>query len=146
MDRAIQPVLDTAIFTGTGVKSTEANGMEDRISQDTDHFTTEYFGSDSSSYLWRQQNQYAPYGNQRRIVTVVVNTGYANQGGTLYQPNQQLIAVGYAQFFLYSLTYDPGGNPTYCGEYIGNNPCEGCKGKTARPGDGSATYVLRLVQ
>jgi putative Flp pilus-assembly TadE/G-like protein len=146
MDRAVQPIIDQAIFTGSGVKSTEGKGMEDRISQDTDHFTTEYFGNDSSSYLWRQQNGYAPYGNERRIVTVVVNTGFANQGGTLYAANQQLIAVGYAQFFLYALTYDPGGNATYCGEYIGNDPCEGCKGRTARPGDGSTTNVVRLVQ
>jgi hypothetical protein len=118
--------------------------MEDHISQNIGHCTTKYFGNDSRSYLWRQlHHQHAPYGNERRVVTVVVNTGFANQGGTLYATDQQLIAVGYAQFYLYALTYDPGGNATYCGEY---NPCEGCKGKTARPGDGSSTYVVRLVR
>jgi hypothetical protein len=146
MDRTVQPVMDQVIFQGNGAKGTEANAMADRVLQDSDHVTTEYFGNDSNSYLWRQQHAYSPYGNNRRVVTVMVNTGYANQAGTPYTTAQQYISVGYAQFFLYDTSYDPGGNATYCGEYIGNNPCEGCKGGTARPGDGADAYVIRLVQ
>jgi Flp pilus assembly protein TadG len=146
MDRTVQPVIDQVVFQGNGAKGSESNGMSDRILQDPDHFTTEYFGNDSNSYLWRQQHSYTPYGNNRRVVTVMVNTGFADKNGTPYTTSQQYIGVGYAQFFLYDLNYDASGNATYCGEYIGNNPCEGCKGGTARPGDGAAAYVIRLVQ
>ncbi len=146
MDRTVQPVMDQMVFQGNGAKGTEANAMEQRIAQDTDHVTTDYFGNSNSAYLWRQQHAYTPYGNNRRVVTVMVNTGYANKAGTAYTTSQQYIGVGYAQFFLSDLTYASSGNATYCAEYIGNNPCEGCKGGTARPGDGADTYVIRLVQ
>jgi hypothetical protein len=118
--------------------------MSDRVNQDTDNFSTCYLCA--NGYLARQKNLTAPYGNNRRVVTVIVNSGFASSTGAAYPANQQNLGVGYAQFFLSELTYQNGQHDTFCAEYIGNNPCVGCKGATAAPGDGSGDYIIRLVQ
>ncbi len=149
-------------FGGSGNKGTEANAMEDRVAQDTDHVTTEYYysgtkptgivgagsawvGSNSDSYLWRQQNNYSPAGNNRRVVTVLVNAGFAQSNGTAWGASAYT-AVGYGQFFLYELNYAANQHDTFCAEYLGNNPCTGCSSATALVGDGSTSYIIRLVE
>ena len=174
--RAEVPVLDQSatINGGNGNKGTEANAMEDRVNQDSDNISTEYYtdsqisgfysanssvltaafltgraGADLNSYNWRRDNPTGlPYvGNGRRVVTVLVNSGARSSTadpGTYYaSPNTVL---GYAQFFLYELTYRAAPQDTYCAEYVGNNPCIGCAGETAIPGDGKSEIIIRLEQ
>jgi Flp pilus assembly protein TadG len=175
--RAEVPVLDQSatINGGNGNKGTEASAMEDRVNQDADHFSTEYYtdaeitafynaapagavtsafltgraGADPNAYNWRRDNPngLTYVGNGRRVVTVLVNSGArsstANPGTFYASPNTVL---GYAQFFLYELTYKAKPQDTYCAEYIGNNPCTGCAGGTAVPGDGKSEIIIRLEQ
>jgi hypothetical protein len=142
--------------------------MDARVAQDSDHITTEYFysgtkpagiqggggswvSSSQDSYLWRQNQTtptVTPIGNNRRVVTVLVNSGYARSDGTPWSTlgHAAETTLGYAQFFLYDLSYDASQNKSFCAEYIGNSPCTGCAGGTAVPGDGSTAYIIRLVQ
>ncbi len=112
-------------------------------------FLTGRAGADTNSYNWRRDNPTGlPYvGNGRRVVTVLVNSGARSSAmapGAFYaNPNEVL---GYAQFFLYELTYKAKPQDTYCAEYIGNNPCVGCAGETAIPGDGKSEIIIRLEQ
>jgi hypothetical protein len=168
MGRGQVPALGELVteYGGNGNKGGDANAMDARVQQDTDRVTTEYFYSgtknaaigggafvtqNSDSYLWRQQQAtpvVTPIGNNRRVVTVLVNAGYNRSDGTSWAtlghtPN---LTLGYAQFFLYDLSYDASQNHSFCAEYIGNSPCTGCTGGTAIPGDGSTAYIIRLVE
>jgi Putative Flp pilus-assembly TadE/G-like len=112
-------VGDTVNMTG-GAKNTEADALDERVAQDTDH-TSQRF----SQYVANGT------GNGRRIVLLPINT---------YNPNYTLL--GFRAFFL--LTdgfYDGGGNDPFCAEYIGPYTRGGSHAGAGNPG----AYVVRLA-
>ena len=114
--------LDKSVSPTTGDKNKEVKALNDRADQDTDKTSTTY-----ASYS----------GNGRRLITVVVNNGYANSAGTAYSSDKQAIAVGYAQFLLLptgSYTQNGGSNNPWCAVYVGPAPVV----DSARTGGGAS--------
>ena len=100
----------------TGTKNSIVKALNDRAAQDTDNTSQIY-----TDYLDKTTN----HGNGRRLITVIVNSGYANSAGVAYPANQQAIGLGYAQFLLLPTgTYDQSGgsNNPWCAVYVGPAP------------------------
>jgi Flp pilus assembly protein TadG len=111
--------IDHSVNPTTGDKNKEVKALNDRAAQDTDATSTAY-----ASYV----------GNGRRIITVIVNNGYANSSGTAYSSDKQAIGLGYAQFLLLpgGYTQQTGGNNPWCAIYVGPSPSD----DTVRGGSG----------
>jgi len=101
--------IDHSVNPTTGDKNKEVKALNDRAAQDTDTTSTTY-----ASYA----------GNGRRVITVIVNNGYANSSGTAYSSDKQAIGLGFAQFLLLpgNYTQQTGGNNPWCAIYIGSSP------------------------
>jgi len=122
--------LDQQVSLSGGNKNSEGDSLTNRFNQDSDTTSTHY-----SSYT----------GNGRRLITVAVNSGFTDNAGNPLPANQQAVVVGFAQFFLYTSTYDNGSNSAWCAEYVGHSALEGSN----NPGGGSAgpgVYVVRLTK
>jgi len=126
--------IDQSVNPTTGDKNKEVKALNDRAAQDMD----------STSPSYESYN-----GNGRRLITVIVNNGYANSAGVPYPPNQQAIGLGYAQFLLLpagSYTQNGGSNNPWCAIYVGPSPSNA----TPRSGGGGANRgrgvgVVRLT-
>ena len=110
--------INQSVMPTTGEKNKEVKALNDRASQDTDNTSVTY-----TDYLINHT------GNGRRLVTVIVNSGYADSTGTLYPSNQQAIGLGYAQFLLLpnppgnpGYTMNAGSNNAWCAVYVGPAP------------------------
>jgi len=102
--------IDQSVNPTTGQKNSIVKALNDRAAQDTDN----------SSLSYANYN-----GNGRRLITVIVNNGYANAAGVPYASNQQAIGLGYAQFLLLptgSYTQNGGSNNPWCAVYVGAAP------------------------
>jgi hypothetical protein len=105
--------IDQSVNPTTGDKNKEVKALNDRAAQDTNNTSTtptDYFDT--------------PH-NGRRLITVIVNNGYANSAGVPYPSNQQAIGLGYAQFLLLrdgDYTQNGGSNNPWCAIYVGPAP------------------------
>ena len=125
--------IDQSVHPTTGDKNKEVKSLNDRAAQDTDN----------------DHQSYADYrGNGRRLVTVLVNNGYADGTGQAYPLNQQAIGLGYAQFLLLrngDYTMNGGSNNPWCAIYVGPSPAVDTP-KTGGGGTrGRGVSVVRLT-
>jgi hypothetical protein len=124
--------LNVSVDPTNGAKGTEADAIATRISQDTDTTSTDY-----AHYT----------GNGRRLVTVVVQSGYRDSSGALLSASNQAIAVGYAQFLLVpSSNYDQAGNKPWCAIYVGDSPLEDSSNTGGGDSNGQGVSYVRLSQ
>jgi hypothetical protein len=118
---------------GSGDKNAIVDAINNRIQQDTDQSAVNYV-----SY----------HGNGRRLITVIVNSGYGYRDltGTALPGTAQWRALGYAQFLLLP-SYDKsgGGNNAWCAIYVGDDPEFGT-GHTGFGGNGRGQAFVRLTQ
>lgn len=115
------------IELSSGEKNGAKEQMTTRVQSDTDHTSTTYAQYEANVSGGNR------VGNGRRIVAVPVITG----GGSSTQP-----VLGFAAFFLQSLSYHVGGNEPFCGTYIGSYTV----GANASSGAGVGVTKLRLVR
>jgi Flp pilus assembly protein TadG len=128
--------LNMSVDPTNGAKSTEADAIANRVAQDGDR--------NSSTYADYVAN---PDHNGRRLVTVVVQSGYRDASGTLLPEAQQAIAVGFAQFLLLpSSNYHHAGNKEWCAIYVGNSPLMGGANTGGVGNNGQGVSYLRLSQ
>jgi hypothetical protein len=100
--------IDQSVNPTTGEKNSIVKALNDRVAQDSDTTSTTY-----PSYS----------GNGRRLITVIINNGYANAAGTPYSSDQQAIGLGYAQFLLLpDYSQSGGSNNPWCAIYVGPSP------------------------
>jgi Flp pilus assembly protein TadG len=100
--------IDQSVNPTTGQKNSIVKALNDRVAQDSDTTSTTY-----PSYS----------GNGRRLITVIINNGYANAAGTPYSSDQQAIGLGYAQFLLLpDYSQSGGSNNPWCAIYVGPSP------------------------
>jgi hypothetical protein len=128
---------------GNGVKSLD-NDLNLRVGQDSDRTSATYAAYAS-----------AHRGNGRRLVTVVVRSGfgYANAGvwgagGTALPQSAKNIALGYGQFLLLaeSEPYNNNGNHSpFCAIYVSDDPTFGTT-KTGWGVNGVGESFVRLTQ
>jgi len=123
--------IDQSVNPTTGQKNSIVKALNDRVAQDSDSTATTY-----SSYS----------GNGRRLITVIINNGYANAAGTAYSSDQQAIGLGYAQFLLLpDYSQSGGSNNPWCAIYVGPSPAV----DTPKTGGGGArgrgVGVVRLT-
>ena len=127
--------VNQSVTPTTGDKNKEVTAFNTRVSQDGDTTSTTV-----SDYLANSKH------NGRRLVTVMVNNGYANAAGVVYSSSQQAIGLGYAQFLLLpSYTKNGGANNAWCAVYVG----PGAASDTPSGGAVSSSTgvaVIRLVQ
>jgi Flp pilus assembly protein TadG len=131
--------IDQSVTPTTGDKNKEVKALNDRAAQDTNNTSTTY-----ADYL---ANTTTP-GNGRRLITVIVNNGYANSAGTPYASNQQGIGLGYAQFLLLptgSYTASGGSNNPWCAIYIGPAPAYDTPKSGGGGANGKGVGVVRLT-
>ena len=125
--------IDQTVNPTTGDKNKEVKAFNDRAAQDTDNTSLTY-----ANYA----------GNSRRLITVVVNNGWADSAGVAYPANQQTIGLGYAQFLLLrDGDYSQGGgsNNPWCAIYVGPSPAVDTS-KTGGGGTrGKGVGVVRLT-
>jgi hypothetical protein len=117
----------------TGQKNSIVKAVNDRAAQDTDNTSLSY-----ASYN----------GNGRRLVTVIVNNGYANAAGVAYPSNQQAIGLGYAQSLLLptgSYTQNGGSNNPWCAVYVGPSPTADTPQSGGAGNRGRGVGVIRLT-
>jgi hypothetical protein len=108
--------INQSVMPTNGTKNSIVKALNDRAAQDTDNTSMTY-----TDYL----NNTTNHGNGRRLITVIVNSGYANSAGVAYPSNQQAIGLGYAQFLLLPTgSYDQSGgsNNPWCAVYVGPAP------------------------
>src|SRR6185436_16469927 len=100
----LDSLLNNSVDPTNGAKSAEQNAIGVRIGQDGDTTSTTYDDYKNSAGH-----------NGRRLVTVVVQSGYRDAAGVMLATNQQAVAVGYAQFLLLPISqYDQAGNKSWC--------------------------------
>jgi hypothetical protein len=125
--------IDQSVNPTTGDKNKEVKALNGRAAQDTDNTSLTY----------------PPYsGNGRRLITVIVNSGYANSAGTPYPSNQQAIGLGYAQFLLLptgSYTQNGGSNNPWCAVYVGPAPTTDTPDSGGAGNRGRGVGVVRLT-
>ena len=135
--RPISFTVGQSVDPGTGQKNGPlTKAINDRVAQDSD----------------RTSPTYATYsGNGRRLVTVVVQSGFnlAATGVALLN-SQQNVALGYAQFLLLPQVngndpYDSNPHVPFCAVYVGNSP-EGGTTHTGFGGNGVGEAFVRLTQ
>jgi len=129
-------ILNQQVNMTGGAKGTEADALAARIAQDTDPTTNPY-----QSYVNAQN------GNGRRVVTMAINSGPSDNNGVARPADQQNVVVGFAQFFLTSMTYPKAGNQAWCAEYIGPGALVISQSNSAASTNGAnGAYVVRLTQ
>jgi Flp pilus assembly protein TadG len=132
---SLNNLLNVNVDTTNGAKSAERDAIQTRIGQDHDTTDTTY-----SAYR-------AGWGNGRRLVTVVVQSGFRDQAGVLLPANQTSIGVGYAQFLLLPANqYDQAGNKPWCAVYVGNAPLEDAVNTGGVGANGQGVSYVRLSQ
>jgi Flp pilus assembly protein TadG len=112
--------IDQSVNPTTGDKNKEVTALNNRAAQDTDNTSMTY-----ATYS----------GNGRRLITVVVNSGFSNSAGIAYPADKRSIGLGYAQFLLLPTgSYDKNGgvNNPWCAVYVGPAPAT----DTAKSGGG----------
>src|SRR5262249_35463006 len=132
----INIVLDQSVDPTSGDKNKEISALQTRIGQDVDSTSTTI-----SDYMSNSAH------NGRRLITVVVNNGLADQFGNAYPSSQQAIAVGYAHFLLLpadQYTKNGGSNNPWCAIYVGNSPVPGESTAGAGGAKGQGIGRLRL--
>jgi hypothetical protein len=142
-DAIISDHLDYAIHLDTllndnvdptnGAKSAERDALATRIGQDTDTTSTDY-----AHYT----------GNGRRLVNVIIQSGYRDASGNLLNATTQAAhGVGYAQFLLLPASeYDQAGNKPWCAVYVGNAPIENANNTGGGNTSGQGISYVRLSQ
>jgi hypothetical protein len=136
----IQVYLDQSVTPTTGTKNSDTTALDARVAQDGDTTSTTY-----ADYIAN------PAHNGRRLITTIVNSGYADASGNPLPANQQAIGVGFAQFLLLpDYSKSGGANNAWCAIYVGPAPLvdgEGTGGGTGGGGtSGGGVAVIRLVQ
>jgi hypothetical protein len=125
--------IDQSVNPTTGDKNKEVKALNDRAAQDTDNTSMTY-----ATYS----------GNGRRLITVIVNNGYANSAGVPYPSNQQAIGLGYAQFLLLptgSYTQNGGSNNPWAAVYVGPSPTTDTPQSGSAGNRGKGVGVVRLT-
>jgi Flp pilus assembly protein TadG len=110
----VSVAIDQSVNPTTGDKNKETKALNDRSGQDTDNTSMTY-----ADYVSNNT------GNGRRLVTVIVNSGYSTSAGVLLPTNKQAIGLGFAQFLLLptgSYTNPTGSNNAWCAVYVGSSP------------------------
>lgn len=127
--------VNQSVNPTTGDKNSEATAYDQRVAQDGDTTSTTI-----SDYLAN------PAHNGRRIITVMVNSGFANAAGVAYPASEQAIGLGYAQFLLVpSYSKSGGANNAWCAIYMGpGGGADSTSGGSS--GNSSGVGVIRLVQ
>ena len=131
--------INQSVNPTTGDKNKEVKALNDRAAQDTDNTSLTY-----TDYLNNSTN----HGNGRRLITVIVNSGYSNSSGTPYPSNQQAIGLGYAQFLLLptgSYTQNGGENNPWCAVYVGPAPTTDTPDGGGVGSKGRGVGVVRLT-
>jgi Flp pilus assembly protein TadG len=108
--------INQSVNPKTGTKNSIVKALNDRAAQDTDNTSVTY-----TDYL----NNTSNHGNGRRLITVIVNSGYSDSTGAAYSSDKQAIGLGYAQFLLLPTgSYDQSGgsNNPWCAVYVGPAP------------------------
>ncbi len=133
---ALDTLLNVSVDPTNGAKAAEQNALGVRIAQDGDTTSTDY-----ASYIAN------PNHNGRRLVSVVVQSGYRDESGTLLPTNQQAVGVGYAQFLLLPISqYEQSGNKPWCAIYVGNSPLENSDNTGGVGNEGLGVSYVRLSQ
>ena len=118
--QTVTRTVGESVSMSGGAKQSQLTSLLNRIAQDSDTSSATY-----SNYILSGR------GNGRRLVGMLVNTGY---------PNYTAVQIG-AFFLARAADYDPG-NRSWCAEYIGAW-VQGSKHKGAGY---SGAYVAKLVQ
>jgi Flp pilus assembly protein TadG len=131
--------IDQSVSPTTGDKNKEVKALNDRAAQDTDNTSMTY-----ADYL---TNTKTP-GNGRRLITVIVNSGFSNSAGVAYSSSQQAIGLGYAQFLLLpngTYTQNGGGNNAWCAVYVGPAPAYDTPKSGGGGANGRGVGAVRLT-
>lgn len=133
----VDVTINQSVSPTNGQKNSLASSFAARSAQDPNQTDLTYPPYDASTTK-----------NGRRLITVVVNSGFSNSSGVAYPANQQAVALGYAQFLLLPSSYYTqagGANNAWCAVYVG--PYSGYNIDGA-PGTGSTQtqLIVRLVQ
>jgi hypothetical protein len=135
LDYGIQlnTLLNDNVDPTHGAKSAERDALQVRISQDTDTTSTDY-----AHYT----------GNGRRLVNVIIQSGYRDISGNLLDATTQAAhGVGYAEFMLSpGSEYDQAGNKPWCAIYVGNAPLENSNNGGGGGSNGQGISYVRLSQ
>jgi hypothetical protein len=132
----LNTLLNVSVDPTNGAKSAEAIAIGNRISQDGDTTSSTY-----ESYVAH------PDHNGRRLVTVVVQSGYRDASGAMLPVNQQAMGVGFAQFLLLPYSeYDQAGNKPWCAVYVGNSPLQNSDNTGGTGSEGMGVSYVRLSQ
>jgi hypothetical protein len=139
--RAMTFTLGQTVDPGSGDKNSIVDAFNARVLQDTDATSAVYVDNSGNKVY---------HGNGRRLVTVVVQSGYGYASdGTALPQTAQAIALGYAQFLLLpnppGYTKSGGGNNAWCAIYIGNDPAYGTGG-TGVATNGLGQAFVRITQ
>jgi hypothetical protein len=128
--------LNQYVTPTNGDKNSIVKAINDRIAMDGDITSTDY-----ASYIAN------PAHNGERLITVAVNSGYADTSGVALPAAQQNIAVGYAQFLLLTSYWQSGGgNNPWCAIYVGSNPLFGSDHTGGGGNNGQGVGYIRLTQ
>jgi Flp pilus assembly protein TadG len=128
--------LNQSVNPTDGDKNSLVKAINDRVAADGDRTSTTY-----SSYIKNLAH------NGRRLISVVVNSGYADTDGIALPANQQSIAVGYAQFLLLTnYTQQAGGNNPWCAIYVGPDPLNGSDHTGGGGNNGQGLAFIRLIK
>lgn len=128
--------LGMVVNPTTGTKNTITTALTTRVSQDGDTTSNTY-----ADYIANTAH------NGRRLINVIVNSGYSDAAGNLLPTNQQAIAVGFAQFLLLTDYNNSGGaNNAWCAIYVGPSPVMDSANVGGGSIGGGGVGVIRLVQ
>jgi hypothetical protein len=129
-------LLDQSVEPSNGDKNSIVKALNDRIALDGDPTSTTYAAYSDN-----------PNHTGQRLITVVVNSGYATTAGVPLPVSQRSIAVGYANFFLLTdYQQSGGGNNPWCAIYVGPNPLYGSDHTAGGGVDGRGVGFIRLTQ
>jgi hypothetical protein len=127
----------------TGDKGKEATALNDRSAQDTDQ-------TDTTPSAYQAAVALGPtHANGRRLVSVIINSGFATAAGAIYPTSQTNIGTGFAQFLLLpsgQYTNSGGSNNPWCAVYVGPAPGYATAGGGSGAANGAGIGFVRLVQ
>jgi Flp pilus assembly protein TadG len=127
--------LDQSVGPTNGDKNSIVQALNDRIAMDGNTTALDY-----GAYIADTAH------NGRRLVTVVVNSGWADTSGAALPAAQQSQAVGFAQFLLLpSYVENGGGNNPWCAIYVGPDPLNGANHKGGGGNNGQGVAFVRLT-
>ena len=127
--------VNQSVTPTTGDKNKEVTAFNDRVAQDTNTTSTTL-----SDYLANPHNG-------RRLVTVMVNSGFANAAGVAYPTSEQAIGLGFAQFLLLpDYSQNGGSNNAWCAIYVGPGAAPDTPSGGGGGINGTGVAVIRLLQ